>query len=781
MSAICALTLLTLAGCSSKRHGRVDVDLESCLRDLTNVSQFAATPLGQAGMISSYDRTGGNRDWARFADMGADGRAVVAELKGPGCIRRIWGTGGPDKKWQFYIDGESEPRINLKREQIFGGHFPFVEPLSRRFAAARHCYVPIPFAKSLKIVFEFDKVTSGMTPYCHINYEIFPKGTKVKSFPRNYALDADEKALLAEVCELWRQYEDPLYSDEQELPESVSVELKPGKTATLLNLAEAGTLSEFRIDLLTPPGVSAWKRARVLREVVMRMFWDGATSPSVDVPVGDFFCNALNWRRFYSLPLGSSGNNTLTSRFPMPFSRSARIELRNDGTMPLEARFSYRLDAASPPSGHLNYFHACWKQSVRSGTPFHLMGTKGKGHLVGCYVLAHGMDGGWNILEGDESIRIDNETVPSIHGTGLEDYFNGGWYYCGLFDLPLAGLLEKAAMQTAQYRFHLPDRIPFNKGISFDFEFGDANRARGYMSAATYWYQNEPVSAGSIMPPVAQRFPPPNAVAHAATMAELFELERIGLDREAAERCASFVERYAQSPYVEAMKLREIAYEERLSGYEKVKNKYQAFAESSTDPKVRKQAELLQWFHESPTNALAFANINGAYELYLDGRKILTGDSPLKADAAALNLLPGPHEIAAKVTAKRNMSWCRVALRTSTTNVATDVSWEASLRKPPRWPESTDGIEWGEVDLYSVPPFMAYWQFEPNAYVGVQSGRHSIFPKETWNTGFAAYFRKRFVVPSEGSAAPTREVNTDARQVDMKTLETRRTSGADVK
>jgi hypothetical protein len=390
------------------------------------------------------------------------------------------------------------------------------------------------------------------------------------------------------------------------------------------------------------------------------------------------------------------------------------------------------------------------------------------------------MDGSWNMLEGDESIRIDGETVASIHGTGLEDYFNGGWYYYGLYDHALCGLTEKAAMQTAQYRFHLPDRIPFSTGLEYEFEFGDANKAQGYMSAAAYWYQDAPVAAGSIIPPVEQRFPPLNAIAHAATMAELFELERLGLEREAAERCAIFVEKYAQSPYVEVLRLRELAYREQLEGYAKVREEYRRVAETSAKPDVAKQAALLMGFHDSPTNALAVANVNGEYELFIDGRPILAGDSPQKADAAALQLLPGPHELAAKVIAKRPSGWFRLTLRTATTNVVTDASWEASLQKPPGWPASTGGVEWGGVELHVVPPLMAYWQFEPNAFAGMQSGRHFIYPKAEWKNGFTAYFRKQFVIPAQAAAQAARETE-QAGEGNEAEAENRRTSGADVK
>ena len=87
--------------------------------------------------------------------------------------------------------------------------------------------------------------------------------------------------------------------------------------------------------------------------------------------------------------------------------------------------------------------------------------------MVGCYLSAISNNDSWYILEGDERIYIDGAKTPIVHGTGLEDYFNGAWYYSGLSDLPLCGLLEKAAMRTDQYRFHLPERIGLKRNRFF--------------------------------------------------------------------------------------------------------------------------------------------------------------------------------------------------------------------------------------------------------------------------------------------------------------------------
>ena len=119
-------------------------------------------------------------------------------------------------------------------------------------------------------------------------------------------------------------------------------------------------------------------------------------------------------------------------------------------------------------------------------------------------------DGWWG--EGDDMFFVDGETLPSINGTGTEDYFLGAWdfngkpFAYGLFGAPVVGQ-ERAGERWSVYRFHLDSPIPFTKSLRATIEHGHANdRADNYSSVA-YWYQTEPHAAFPPLPPVEARLP----------------------------------------------------------------------------------------------------------------------------------------------------------------------------------------------------------------------------------------------------------------------------------
>ncbi|RPJ00533.1 MAG: DUF2961 domain-containing protein, partial [Candidatus Aminicenantes bacterium] len=139
-----------------------------------------------------------------------------------------------------------------------------------------------------------------------------------------------------------------------------------------------------------------------------------------------------------------------------------------------------------------------------------LLEAEGAGHYVGCNlsVLQRAM-GWWG--EGDDMIRVDGESTPSLHGTGSEDYFSDAWgmregqslfYGC-----PLQEEDFQAGSKATVYRFHLPDPVPFKRSLEVTIEHGHANDRGDLLSSVAYWYQTEPHRAFRSLPPVAERLP----------------------------------------------------------------------------------------------------------------------------------------------------------------------------------------------------------------------------------------------------------------------------------
>ncbi len=743
---VCGFSFLLLlsAGCSKSEN---EVTLSSLLESMTNRVQFAEAPLGVAAMISTYDRTGGNCDWGDFSAVLNGGRIVIADLKGPGSITRIWQTSIPKCQWMFFFDGEATPRLMLPLEKSDPMSTLFGKPISVSESGGFCSYVPIPYKKSLRIELDLKKMVKACRPYYHINYETYPAGTAAQSF--NPALSGSELALVASVCDFWNQLP-PLFPPGTAVDVERSCVLNPASGEVMLDERGAGMIDTFALRWQGPVDMEAVARNNLLRELWLRIYWDDAAFASVEVPVGDFFCNGLARRRLSSLPIRMT-DDWFECGFPMPFRKRARVEIVNYSGVEVKVELKAMIKHQSiPPT--LRYFHARWNQSMKTGLPYQVLQAKGAGHFAGCYLISLGMDGSWNILEGDELFTVDG--TPVLRGTGLEDYFNGGWYYKGLFERPLHGLIEKGAMRTAQYRFHLTTPVAFKESLICSFEFGAGNQAGGYLSSTAYWYQSTPVAAGRIA--IAERKdlrPPLENVAVASMMAELFELERMGYLQECCERSEVFAGLLKGSPYEGIYQARALAYQDVMDGYLCVSNRL-AELRRTLGEKHAAVAEIkrLEWFHQSSDNALVSAHSGAQFKLYMDDRHVGSGASPVVLSSFGATSAPGEHTLRVELTPQQGVpaSWFSLVLRTHTTNIVSDMAWEYAVSRPEGWPKG-DGAEslWKPVAACSeMLPSMAWWQFAPNAVVLTQSGRQLLIPWSGWDqSSNTTYLRRRFTQP----------------------------------
>ncbi|MEI6219301.1 MAG: DUF2961 domain-containing protein, partial [bacterium] len=381
------LSILAVAGlvvsCRNARRGMPsEITLSYHLQRLSNAAEFEQPPLGIPGMISTYDRTGGNDDWADFTKMKSGDLYVLADLKGPGCVHRIWMTSVPADEWLFFFDGETTPRVKVKGSDIFGKAEPFLPPLCDKVSNGSYSYMPLPYSKSLKICIAAKSLPQGTRAYFHVNYETYPAGTQVKSFSPK--LNAEENQVLEQTQALWREMKPAALRAKDACGAITNSTLAPQQTWRWLDNGSSGRLATFWIRPRTPQGLSYAGRSQLLRALTLRFYWDEEKQPSVVVPLGDFFCNGLRQAEFASLPLACIGG-TYICRFPMSFRRGVRAEIQNMSYMPITIEAGYDIQ---PPeqSGQLVYFHANWNQSTSSGAPLQVARLRGAGHLVGCYV-----------------------------------------------------------------------------------------------------------------------------------------------------------------------------------------------------------------------------------------------------------------------------------------------------------------------------------------------------------------------------------------------------------
>ena len=294
---------------------------------------------------------------------------------------------------------------------------------------------------------------------------------------------------------------------------------EPGKTVTLADLEGPGAVTHIWVTI-------ASGEEHHLRKLVLRMYWDGESTPSVETPIGDFFGQGHGqYYPIQSQPIATGTNNGLNCFWLMPFSKSARITLTHEGEKPLAAFYyyiDYRVYDRDKPGetariDQMGRFHAQYHQErpTTKGKEYTILSAQGRGHYVGCNLCIQLNSGGW-WGEGDDRIFVDGEVSPSLHGTGSEDYFCGAWCYGDAFSslyfgCPLRGKHRKDALWNV-YRYHIEDPIPFKESIEVLIEAIHQSRAADppddYSSVA-YWYQTEPHQAFPPLPPVSDRLPRP--------------------------------------------------------------------------------------------------------------------------------------------------------------------------------------------------------------------------------------------------------------------------------
>ena len=272
-----------------------------------------------------------------------------------------------------------------------------------------------------------------------------------------------------------------------------------GQALTVLDVDGPGLLTHIWITVASPDPMH-------LKSLVLRSYWDGEATPSIETPLGDFFGLGLGeYYRYQSIPLSVGSDKAMNCFFPMPFQKHARISITNDGPAKVDAFYfniDYRAYAKPLPADQL-YFHAQYRQASpaqgwtnewnANGDPrvndkknlngegnYVWMEATGRGHFVGVTMsILQNQDHWWG--EGDDMFFIDGEARPSINGTGSEDYFLGAWgfgdqpFAYGLYGAPVKGP-EKAGSRSSVYRFHLDSPIPFTKLVGVAVFDGGAQR-----------------------------------------------------------------------------------------------------------------------------------------------------------------------------------------------------------------------------------------------------------------------------------------------------------------
>ncbi|MBI3118739.1 MAG: DUF2961 domain-containing protein [Candidatus Hydrogenedentes bacterium] len=465
------------------------------------LSNLSALPLfrAQTALVGtdSHDVTAGNNDgfdslYSYLYKQG--GEYVLFDEEGPGCVYVIR-TIGHKGNLKVYLDGGETPVLTIPFLDLNkGARPPFLKPFvgwEEETHGSSWSYVPIPFAASCKLTTDEMEKPHFYNIFAHK----YTPGTAVGSFVPDQKLD--------DAARVW-QFPDKSWAPGETKKSGAKLALKPGEVGELLQRSGNGVVWSLRMRVADKDNLSA-------RHLWLRGYWDELTLPAVDTPASSFFAlgcpRALEGlaqadpaqfstdkyvagaTRPQSLFVGQTGDGWLYCNFPMPFWKSARLEVLNTSlsdTVELEYEV---VSSEQPYPMAAGYFHALWREErpVAPGEDYTVVSIGGRGHYVGCVLtmssvyrdMPNQKDSYRGHLEGDARYYIDGNRTPLVASTGTEEYFNWGWYdllkHDSVFAYATHGYpLHVAPRQdhSVMYRFHVGDVVPFQREFHFDLEHG---------------------------------------------------------------------------------------------------------------------------------------------------------------------------------------------------------------------------------------------------------------------------------------------------------------------
>lgn len=445
------------------------------------IDQWARIVPGvEARAITSYDRSGGNDDGfgGTYSALYGDGdEHVIFDAAGPGVLRTLWFTSKVDGNGplslgtvKFYFDDEKAPRYAVDADALFaGGTQPFVAPLvagNQVSSGGYASWVPLAYRGRLKI-------TTGVRPgFYQAFYDSLPADWEVTSGP------SASEALAMRFAQAGAM---------EAFSTTPLTEVALDST-----LVGAGVIDVVRFE---PAGGTATRPQ--LQAARIRISFDGAAEPQVDVPLGMFFGCGLGETKVRAIPW-TMDVGRYESRLPLPYWEGARIVVTG-----LAGKLSVHTSPALEPRAAYGTLHAIYAEQrpTTEAADFGYVTATGAGKLVATVLTIEPRteeEKQW--WEGDLRTFVDDAITPNVHGTGHEDDHLGGWSNEFLerpFSLPMQGnpktiiLHDPPAGQTnaeaSMYRLY--PAMTFLRGIRHSTEHGPSNQRQTNYSAATFVYR----------------------------------------------------------------------------------------------------------------------------------------------------------------------------------------------------------------------------------------------------------------------------------------------------
>jgi D-arabinan exo alpha-(1,3)/(1,5)-arabinofuranosidase (non-reducing end) len=289
------------------------------------------------------------------------------------------------------------------------------------------------------------------------------------------------------------------------------IQIPPGATKTIADVAGSGVVRHIWMG----------HSAKQPREVALRFYWDGEKSPSVEVPLCDFFAVGHGIQSpVTSVPVAVNPTGGHNCYWPMPFGDGMKVTVENQGHDLVDIlAYQITYDECAVPEGAAR-FHAQWRRSMTTREhPEHVLldGVKGKGQYVGTVLSWTQLSDGW-WGEGEIKFYIDGDGEhPTICGTGTEDYFGGAWcfgdtYSTAFLGYPMWQREPGRVPKHTLYRWHILDPIRFDADLRVTIQAlgwwpnGKFQPLTDDIASVAFWYQHEPHAAFPALPPVHERW-----------------------------------------------------------------------------------------------------------------------------------------------------------------------------------------------------------------------------------------------------------------------------------
>jgi hypothetical protein len=454
----------------------------------------------RAYMRSTYDRRGGNEsaDASHYLYQEADDFSVPLDVQGPGILYFARYNHWHGSPWHYEVDGtdhivqetSSKDPTKPADNSVFLPEALFPNPLTWTWSVTKGAdlmWVPIPFEKSFRMAYSRTRYGTG-----YYIYHQYVRGANLSQPIRSW----DAKT--------------PPDKDVLDLINRSGTALAPGGDPASLPAQLKGPSTIRAIEISAPK-----ESALALGRGRIRITWDGRAAPSVDAPIALFFGAGTLYNRdgreylVKAFPMNirfDAERVHLACYFPMPFFRSAKIELI--GTEQVSGlKASVRTEPYRDPPNQVGYFHATYADIPEpvKGHDMVMLDTQGSegaevwsGNFVGMsWIFSHNAN--LTTLEGDPRFFFDDSQTPQAQGTGTEEWGGGGDYWGGRnMTLPFAGhptgaksvkeAKEPEDLIESAYRFLLADLMPFGRRAVIRLEHGGTNLSTEHYEGVTYWY-----------------------------------------------------------------------------------------------------------------------------------------------------------------------------------------------------------------------------------------------------------------------------------------------------